>query len=475
MSGTKKVLAVSTIILVVGIIAYLMSPSVSRRKENMVADRPNILLITLDTTRADHLSCYGYGRNTTPNVDQVAQESHIFRHAVSTSSWTLPAHASLFTGTYPSRHGARFAPKESTANSPLHVNCLDDKLPTLAEVLLENGYVTAGIGGGPWFHQKFGLGRGFSFYRDPAIENGAQWMSRTAEEVNEIALAWLQKNHHRPFFLFINYFDPHTPYSAPHPFSTWFGQPPGVTDAFEVTDKLMRDGEKLSDMEFQSLLLAYDNEIAYADFYLGKLLDEMKKVGVYYNTIIIITSDHGEYFGEHDLLTHSVMVYEEVVRIPLIIRFPHGIDEKAPVDEYVQLTDIMPTILSELDIPIPAEVQGQVIGKRIRPVVAESFQHFDYTERYGSRFDNDWRAFYRDNYKYIWSLNDEPQLFDLSIDPQETDNLALALPEKLDEFRNEMATWLTSFSPYPFARYREFEPNLKKEELESLKALGYIQ
>lgn len=475
MGGAKKRFLIFPAVITTGMIIYGIMSSCMPTDHVASPKRPNILFVTLDTTRVDHLSCYGYNRETTPNTDRVAEEGHKFIRAVSTSSWTLPAHASIFTGTYPSRHGARFAPKDAMANAPLHVNRLDDQFPTLAEILNENGYATAGIGGGPWFHQRFGLGRGFTFYDDPAIEGGAQWMSRTAKEVNEIAIDWLRNNRKHPFFLFINYFDPHTPYTAPKPFSEKFGAPQGITDAFDVATKLMTAGEKLTDAELESLLLAYDNEIAYADHFLGKLLEEMKALDVYDSSIIIITSDHGEYFGEHDLLTHSVMVYEEVARIPLIIRFPESLDEEMPVDNYVQLTDLMPTILNKLAIPVPSNVQGGVIGNLEHPIIVESFQHFDYTKMYGNRFDNDWRALYRDNFKYIWTQNSDPQLFDLSTDPHEQSDIIENSLAQMEVSQNMMKEWLSSFPPYPFELYEEFKPNMRAEELERLKALGYIQ
>jgi arylsulfatase A-like enzyme len=475
MSAKNKIIPIAAIIILVGaavIVAFLQGTAT----DSEMADRmPNIVLITMDTTRVDHLSCYGYERETTPNIDKLAEEGHLFTRAVSTSSWTLPAHASLFTGTYPSRHGARFAPHGAKANAPLHVNKLDGQYPTLAEILGDRGYKTAGIGGGPWFHKEFGLGRGFDFFMNGAVEGGAQWMAMTAEELNEPALNWLERNYKKPFFLFLNYFDPHTPYHAPAPFDTKFGQPKSVTDAFEVAEKVMKHREKLSDEELHSLLLAYDNEIAYADFHLGNLLAKMKELGVYDNSIIVVTSDHGEYFGEHDLLTHSVTVYEEVVRIPLIIKFPRGQDEKMSVEDRVQLTDIIPTILAKLEIPIPETVQGDVIGGASHPIIVESFQHFDYTKMYGERFDNDWRALYKASAKYIWTRDGESQLFNLSKDPGEMNDLAAEHSEQLESLENEMSEWMSSFSPYPFSSYKGFEPDLKKEELESLRTLGYIQ
>jgi arylsulfatase A-like enzyme len=277
--------------------------------------RPNIILITLDTTRAYHLSCYGYHRQTSPNLDRLANESVLYTKAIAPSSWTLPSHASLFTGKFTSSHGAQYDPE-----GPLYLTDglrgpdswqkfrargLAKNEMTLADILKGEGYITGAVLGGPWLKKVFGLSKGFDFYDDREIStlNG-----RLARQVTDSALKWIEKYRTKEFFLFMNYFDPHTPYMAPEGFARAFL--PKGTDL----------GRRRPTIEENKAL--YDAEILYMDHYFGKFLQKLKAWNLYENSMIIVTADHGELLGEHGKYEHGQYLYQEEIHVPLIIKFP---------------------------------------------------------------------------------------------------------------------------------------------------------
>ena len=275
----------------------------------------NVVLITLDTTRPDHLGVYGYERATSPTLDMLAAESQVFDNAYSTSSWTLPAHASLFTGMLPTSHGADKDPDGALVLSAAvetpeswkiyRANAPRDDVQTLAEVLKGAGYATGAVVGGPWMKRVFGLGRGFDSYDDENVVADG----RAAGEVTERARTWLRAQK-TPFFLFLNYFDPHTPYTAPTPYvKRVLGAEPFSRDASQD----------------QKALLLYDAEIRYTDDQIALLFLELRRLGLYDSSWIVVTADHGELFGEHDRHGHGVTLDQEVVRIPLIVKPPLGV------------------------------------------------------------------------------------------------------------------------------------------------------
>ncbi len=298
-------------------------------------ERPNVLLITLDTTRADHMGCYGYQRPTTPVLDRLAAESVVYTHAISTSSWTLPAHASLFTGKFTTSHGARYdteGPLRLTDGIDGPENWKDYRArglspseTTLAEILKEAGYVTGAVVGGPWMKKVFGLDKGFDHYDDAQIRtvNG-----RLAGEVTSAALEWVEKESDHEFFLFLNYFDPHTPYSAPEPFTYQF----------------FPDGEAPSNQEpsLEEMNNLYDAEILYMDHHIGRLLEGLERLGLFEHTLFIVTADHGELLGEHGKMGHGTSLYQEEIHIPLLVRYPYGEIPPERRDDPVQLVDILP-------------------------------------------------------------------------------------------------------------------------------------
>jgi arylsulfatase A-like enzyme len=469
------------------------------KKGGQAEDRPNIILITMDTTRADHLSCYGYHKNTSPHLDKIASESVVFKNAYAPSPWTLPSHASIFTGMYPARHGAHNDWEKMKSNWPRK---LSTQHKTLAEILAAHGYRTAGVIGSRVCHSFFGLAQGFEYYDDtlisvlPALKYFtlfkilSRWIPlddiaarqglngcRIAPQINKIVFSWLEKHYQSPFFLFINYFDPHIPYIPPDQY-------------FQI----FREGENAETIESKKykrdLLAQYDGEIAYLDYHMAKLFERLKELNIYDTTMIIITSDHGEYFGEHDFWIHGHELYEEVLKIPLIIKYPSSHPKKGVSLNRVSLVDIMPTILNFLKLPLPKDLQGINLFEGTSRVMAEIYLH-KYTtlidlfvDRYvkdkrfrkENRFARELKALFLDNYKYIKEHTEESkgqeELYDIGNDPQESLNLIDTMPEKAKEMEMKLMEWL----PHGESRKDVDETvKLDKATEEALRVLGYIQ
>lgn len=284
--------------------------------------RPNIVMITMDTTRADHLGCYGYSRQTSPFLDSLAGRGVLFEQAYATATWTLPSHTSLFTGTMPSVNGVG------------HNNFfVSPSLVTLAELLKSHGYTTGGFIGGPFLVSAFNIHQGFDYYDeelDPHNKLQQLWLFRAATfllrhpiwttdgqrragEINGKAFHWIDAMKSRkPFFLFVNYFDPHEPYDPPESAKQEMNVHATITGHIRhyFIDKqtgiaLHRDQTPLRQDEFAQLRDLYDGEIRYMDDELSRLFKKLKDAGALENTIVIITSDHGESIGEHGLLDHG--------------------------------------------------------------------------------------------------------------------------------------------------------------------------
>jgi arylsulfatase A-like enzyme len=458
----KAKIVIVLLLLCAGIIALKLAASGARR--------PSIVLITLDTTRRDHLSCYGYHRKTTPNLDQLAEEGQRFDKAVAVSSWTLPTHASLFTGLYPSTHGAHYTEEGAVSlegavdlgQKELYqwfkADGLSEEALTLAEVLKEAGYVTFGVGSGPWLKPMFGMAQGFQEYDC----NVNSVLGRQADEVNALAMPFIKRNAERPFFLFLNYFDPHDPYRPPPPFAF----------RFFPKDKV-EEIEKDSALEAEFHRALYDAEIMFMDHQIGRIVQQLKALDLYEDTWIIVVGDHGEHFGEHGLSGHGYSLFEGTIRCPLIIKWPEGFDALPSTETRCQQVDIMPTVLHRLDLPGMAHMEGRPLGPADHPVVCELFKNLGTVKTKGPRFDRNLIALYMDPFKLIVSTKEgdpDAGLFDLSLDPGETENLLKAQPERAESMRSRLDQWRNSLRPHLAPRkIKTLDPDTE----EQLKALGY--
>jgi arylsulfatase A-like enzyme len=309
---------------------------------------PPVILITLDTTRRDALGACGAPAGTTPALDRLADVATVYDNAWSTSPWTLPSHASLFTGLYPSHHGAGVS---------------DDRLRreqlTLAEILEEQGYFTAGVAGGHLASSHFGLGQGFLRYRDP------EGFETRGDRVTDAALQVLSSSGHRPLFLFVNYFDPHGLYRAPAPFPERFDVPrlAGEISTLPYWQQMLRGevagwagiikGEApVTEATLEYLRAAYTAEVAYMDEQLGRLVAGIERAGLFDDGVLVVVADHGELLGEGGFFSHGCRLDPELTAIPLLVKLPGQLRGERR-QELVSQVDIWPTLLDLLHLTAP--------------------------------------------------------------------------------------------------------------------------
>lgn len=428
-------------------------------RDGRPAPHPPVILISLDTTRADRLGCYGAPRATSPNIDRLAAEATVYTRAVSTSSWTLPAHASLFTGKLTTSHGAHYDPAgpldlASVIEAPAEWRAyrarpLPESERTLAELLRDAGYATAGFAAGPWLKRPFGLAQGFETWDDSGIDSAN---GRRADRLTDAALLWLARAGERPLFLFLNYFDPHGPYVAPEPYGRAF----------------LASGAPLSDgvPQGEELRARYDGEILFMDHHLGRLLEELKRNGLYDSALIVVTADHGELLDEQGRIGHGQSLTEPELRIPLLVKRPRGEAAPARSDAPVQLIDVLPLILERLGLPAPPGIQGGVPPVVGHPIVAEVYP----LEALSA--DGHWRALYEGRRKFLWSSLGRHALFDLERDPGETRNLVAGERERFDRTAGLLARYLDSLPrPGDAGPARALDPQTQ----EALRSLGYVR
>jgi arylsulfatase A-like enzyme len=419
--------------------------------------RPNIILIILDTTRADRLSCYGYERKTSPNIDKLAGESVLYSRAIAPSSWTLPSHASLFTGKFTTSHGAKYDPE-----GPLDLtDAIDDKDEekeyrarglsqnelTLASILKEAGYMTAAVVGGPWLKRVFGLAKGFDHYDDTQI-NTLDGIN--ADQVTDSAARWLDKSYKKKFFLFLNYFDPHAPYSPPD----------------EFVEKLLPDGILLSKDRPQLGIYnaLYDAEILFMDYHVGRLFQKLKDCGVYDSSWIIVTADHGELLGEHGQSGHGSYLYQEEIHIPLLFKYPAKEASPGRTDTMVQLNDVFAMILNRLGIALPENIQAGLPPRIGHPVLSETYPL--------NAEDGHWRAIIEDDFKFLWNSKGKHQLFHLGGGRAEDVNLVEREAQRAEMMLAKMDTYLARLpKPGPAGPEQQLDEKTK----EALKSLGYVK
>jgi arylsulfatase A-like enzyme/Flp pilus assembly protein TadD len=404
----------------------------------------NVVLITIDTTRADHLGCYGYAAAHTPTLDGLAADGALFEEAYSSVPLTAPSHSTIMTGKHPMAHGVR--------DNGLFI--LQPDQHTLAEILKERGYRTAAAVGGFPLVVRYGLNQGFDLYDDkltpgydsplagPAKQaTNFAFEERPAARVNDAVFDWIDTQGKDPFFLWVHYYDPHQPLKPPVPY----------------------------DQLFAGNL--YDGEIAYADESLGALLERIKRKGLYKDTVVVMASDHGEGLGDHEEMTHSYLLYNSTLHVPLIVRGP-GVPAGTRVHGRVRLLDILPTVLELLGVPIPNDVQG----RSLVPLFAAgkggaAVERTHYAETLSPRLSQNWgelRALYEDHWKYVHGPR--PELFDLAADPKEMHNLAAERPEQAEAMRSRLADFLARNSPPGVHRMTTVD----EETRARLQALGYL-
>jgi arylsulfatase A-like enzyme len=404
---------------------------------------PNVLLVMVDALRADHLSCYGYWRQTSPTIDRLARQGVLFETAIAPSAWTPPATASILTGTYPHSHGVEHGVDELPA-----------RFPTLAEQFRKNGYETAAFSADSFgFAPRTGMDRGFAVFDDYFLNLstilGQESLLRTlnnrlvalglvknlwgqprAEDINRAVWEWLDRvPSSRPVFLTVKYFDVHDPYQPPQPWRHRFSTKPDPGQWLRSgTYYSHRPFPRLSAEQLQDVIAAYDGAIAYVDAALGDLLDGLKRRGLLENTLVVITADHGEMLGEHGLYFHGAALWLPVIRVPLIFWWPARLPAGRRISVPVSTRDLGATVLHLLGRQVPSREQSldslwqpHVTASGWPLPLSELAQQDFYPE--GSAYWGPLVSIVSPQFHYIVDPRQGPLLFDWKQDPGEEHNL----------------------------------------------------
>jgi arylsulfatase len=412
------------------------------------AERPNVLLVVVDTLRVDHLGCYGYDRATSPALDRLAAEGVRFEYAYSQAPWTTPSIGSLLTSRYPSEIG-------------IHDDrsVLEEDLVLLPEVLAEHGYATGAVVSHHFCSSRWNFDQGFESFDESNVLGHA---AVTSEDVTLRALEFVDAAREGPFFLWTHYFDPHFAYIGhdehPFPGPEDYDGPIGDGLEYRVIYKMRN---VLTDEDMGELIRFYDSEIAHTDRWIGALFDGLRERGLWDDLLVVFTADHGEEFRDHGGLGHSRTVYQETVHVPLLIKRPGGRDAGQVQSAPVPLLDLFPTILDHAGIGPSDTARGRPLfapDPDERTVISE-------TSRKGGV-----RGVVQGRYKLIHRVEaDEVSLFDVVADPGETEDLAASHPELVEGMRADLTLWDRMIELRDATQIE-----LSEEERERLRKLGYI-
>lgn len=484
---------------------------------------PNVLLVTIETLRADHVSSYGYSRLTTPNLDRLASQGARFTTVIAQAPFTLPSIASLMTGRTPPTHGVRN-----------HPAILSPNIETVAERFRLAGYETAAMTRHTWLRNRSGLDQGFEQYFNNKFQAGLD-----ARSLSLAAVDWLtRRNAQKPFFLWLHFLDPHLPYTPNYPYSVIFGgsrddepqvkhlrslvgldregfRPTPYADLaggpyYDLVLPAYPDNEVLLDLAFwrrsrgsiffgkkrysretvREVVDLYDGAILYTDDNLGRILEALSDLGLEKTTVVAVTSDHGEAFGEHGVyFTHDFTLYDEVLRVPLVIRYPGNVPADSQVPQQVRLMDVAPTLL-ELAGVAPLEA---IEAKSLVPLLTggslpflEAFAEsaplrpqFPEQDRvYFSGNRGKWRMVRTERWKLIripHPEGDRHELYDLERDPFETRNLFQDLPGEAGRIAPSLDAWMAVDASRNSETQEETAEELDPASLDQLRALGYLE
>ena len=430
----------------------------------------NIVLITVDTLRADFIGCYGNERLITPSIDDLAKKGVIFADAIAQASLTTPSHASILTGTYVRTHGSGD-------------NCqfMYDSVPTMAEILKNSGYITAAfVSGYPLKSDCCGIDRGFEVFNDQFSRlepfrhliisrvldqldvSKNDCSEQKAENANAKALYWLKKNYKKKFFLWIHYYDPHTPYVPPRRFkdmysSDYKGRVHGNQDD-------LQNWHEANPEDVSEMVSLYKGEVSYTDNQIGVLLSELERLDLVKNTIIVFTSDHGEGLSEHGHYFDHRTLYDHDIKVPLVLSGHNILPEGKLVKKQVQSIDIVPTILDLLDIPISEGVEGSSLLNLIFRNDS-NWPEESYSER------REYVSLRTPSWKLILSENGAAELYDLEKDDQETQNVF----NVKNDVTSKLLKKLSEYERKENRNETRKKSKMTEETKEKLRSLGYIK
>ena len=418
---------------------------------------PNVIFIVIDTLRADHLGCYGYARNTTPNIDKLANESILFKNVIAPSPWTCPSIGALFTSRYPASLGIT----EAAIN-------ISDKFVLLSEVFKEHNYKTHGIISSVYVSSKYGYAQGFDSYDE---ENAKGEQDISSPSIAQKASSFIEQNRSNKFFLFLHWFDPHYSYMLHKKYNYYPDYNGPICSGMNINE-LWFKAPYMSANDITHIKALYDSEITFTDEYIGTFINRLKALGLYDDTLIILTADHGEEFSERGdyYIGHTRKLFQEMIHVPLIIKLPGKIKKKT-IDGNIGLIDVMPTIVDFLNLKIPDGYQyaGEVINLET-PDPPQNRMIFCETR---------WTLNFQAVINQEWKLIQYPEmrikmLFNLGEDPGETKNIIAINEKKAHELEAALKRWNQEKvleSSHVIAQKTVFS----EEEKARLKALGYLQ
>ncbi len=415
----------------------------------------NVIIISIDTLRADRLGCYGYERPTSPFLDCFAASGTLFENAVAQAPWTLPSHTTMLTGKFPHRNGVVDESKKLSRN-----------VPTLAAMLSDRGFITGAFVNSHWISAAQGLDQGFLTFK-PFKET----IGNMGKAITTQAVDWLKQYSKKPFFLFIHYYDVHSSYSPDPRYRAMFTRPySGTADGSTGELLAVRDGtHAYSDEDVGHVSDLYDAEIRQLDDQLKRLFGHVRDLDLDKNTLVVITSDHGEEFMEHGCVLHGRTMYSEIINVPLVMRGP-GVPENRRVEELAMVADIVPTALARLGIDHAHALDGTDLIDAIENKPASFAERLVFAEADWRNEEPDiWRMVQNRRFRFCFNrLTGEKTLFDLQNDPAELNDISGEHPELVAEFARELEQFLTGRT-----KAGTIDPR-SEEEIELLKSLGYF-
>jgi arylsulfatase A-like enzyme len=420
----------------------------------------NVILISLDTLRADHVGCYGYSRPTTPVIDELAARGVVFERAIANSPWTLPSHASMLTGFRPRHHGVRSPEK-----------ALPEGFQTLATELLANGSQTMAIVNSFYLSHRFGLHRGFLQFKKFQTKSKGDRVRSGADQV-DLAMKWITQNGEKPFFLFLHNYDVHSDYDPSPEFAEMFVRPysGSANGTTHYLRKVRRGNANLDADGVQHVVDLYDAGIREIDHELGRLFEFLGNTGLLSRTLVIVTSDHGEEFLEHGGVLHGRTMYREVLEVPLIIAGP-GVPEGRRVGQLVQLTDIFATVLELMGVEDAPSTDGtSLVAAWTKDSDTTSDRHAYAEADYKRKIGDDTLEMIRsERFKLIFERPTKAMwLYHLAVDPGEQVDVAAENNEVAEDFLDDLQRLFESgLSGVAL-------PELTPAETEALRALGYV-
>lgn len=410
---------------------------------------PDIILLVVDTLRAQNLSLYGYDRDTSPHLEEFAKDAVVYENAISPGTWSVPAHASLLTGRWPSFHGGERVPGDRLLALPINPD-----VPTLAETLAARGWRAGGfVANTTYLSGLFGFDRGFERY-------ASDYTFVRADQITKDAADWLAEKPAKAF-VFVNILDPHEPYEPPPPFDTKF---PGWNHDFgkSIKDFVSAGQGRLTPEAIAHFVSQYDGEIAFTDQALGKFFDRLRELGRYDSALIFVTADHGELLGEHGLAGHGIAPYEPLIRVPLLVKYPRSRDGGTRESRRVSTMGIYATALETLGIKPPAGVQAVPLDQTQQVFVED-------IDPAGSRI----RIAYDGDRKLISTTTADGTtrlaLYDLATDPGES------RPRSDGDELRTLEGVLDGFSAIPRPINSAQRPVIDAEKEAKLRALGYVR